>query len=106
MKSYLSIIGLFLIASISFAQQNLTGKITSENNQPLENVAIQIIENNSYTISNADGFYQFNNAPKGNITLVVYLFGYEQKTQKINTAEVTELNFTLNEKEQHLDEVI
>ncbi len=106
MKSYLSIIGLFLIASISFAQQNLTGKITSENNQPLENVAIQIIENNSYTISNADGFYQFNNTPKGNITLVVYLFGYEQKTQKINTAEVTELNFILNEKEQHLDEVI
>lgn len=106
MKSYLSIIGLFLIASISFAQQNLTGKITSENNQPLENVAIQIIENNSYTISNTDGFYQFNNAPKGNITLVVYLFGYEQKTQKINTAEVTELNFILSEKEQHLDEVI
>lgn len=98
---------LVLVASFSYAQNTLTGTITSTNNTPLQNVAVHIIENNSYAETDSNGVYIVTNIPKGNITVVVYLYGYEQKTEKINSnqKEVT-LNFTLQEKEQHLDEIV
>ena len=96
-----------MVASLSYTQNSLTGKITSTNNTPLQNVAVHIIENNAYTETDSNGLYTITNIPKGNITVVVYLYGYEQKTEKINSnqKEVT-LDFTLEEKEQHLDEIV
>ena len=106
MNKFLYIIGLLLVTSITYSQNILKGTITSSNNEALQNVAIHLVENNDYTETDINGNYQFKNAPKGVVTIVVYLYGYEQKTQKINTTETTEINFTLNESEQHLDEVI
>lgn len=104
MKKYIQIIMLF-IASISFAQNQLNGIITTENKQPLQNVAVHIIENNAFTETNQEGKYELKNVPNGTITVVFYLFGYEQKSVKISP-KISEYNVVLNEKEQHLDEVI
>ena len=105
MKQIISLLLLFVV-TISFSQNKISGKITSENKESLQGVTIHIVENNAYTETNENGFYELNNIPKGSITVVVYLFGYEQKTEKINSTNQTELNFILNEKEQHLDEVL
>lgn len=91
---------------MGFSQNKLTGKITTENKIPLQNAVIHITENNAFTETNEFGIYTFENVPKGEITLVVHLLGYEQKTEKTNSNSSSEMDFILQEKEQHLDEVI
>jgi iron complex outermembrane recepter protein len=105
MKKTLQLI-IILTSILSFSQNKLTGKITTVDNIPLQNAVIHITENNAFTETDAFGKYTFENVPKGEITLIVNLLGYEQKTEKINSTNQTELNFILNEKEQHLDEVL
>ncbi|NHN27397.1 TonB-dependent receptor [Flavobacterium jejuense] len=98
---------LLLVASFTYSQNTLSGKIISENKSPLQGVAVHIIENNSFTETDIYGNYSLQNVPKGTITIVIYLYGYEQKTEKINSNQTTiKLDFTLAEKEQHLDEVV
>lgn len=99
-------IWIFLIAVLGFSQNKLTGIITTEDNIPLQNAIIHITENNTFTETNNFGTYTFENVPNGEITLVVHLLGYEQKTEKINYNLTTEKNFILREKKQHLEEVI
>lgn len=105
MKKQVSI-WVFLISVLGFSQNKLAGKITTEGNIPLQYAVIHINENNAFTETNEFGIYAFENVPKGKVTIVVHLLGYEQKTEKINSISTTELNFILQEKEQHLDEVI
>ena len=98
---------LLLVASFTYSQNTLSGKIISENKSPLQGVAVHIIENNSFTETDIDGKYSLQNIPKGTITIMVYLYGYEQKTEKVNSNQTAiKLDFTLVEKEQHLDEVV
>lgn len=103
---YLYILTLIMVSTLALGQQKLSGKITNESGAPLPFVSLHLVENNDYTETDANGNYQLEFVPKGNITLVVYLFGYEQQTLKFNSSDVQEQNFTLKEKEQHLDEVI
>ena len=105
MKKFIQLIIIFS-SLLSFSQNKITGKITTENNIPLQSAVIHITENNAFTETNEFGIYSLENVPKGEITLVVHLLGYEQKTAKTNSNSNSELNFTLQEKEQHLDEVI
>jgi iron complex outermembrane receptor protein len=94
------------MAISSYSQYQIKGKITTENNLPLQNVALHLLENNASTETNENGEFEFKEAPKGNITIVTYLFGYEQQNITLNTTLQSELNIILVEKEQHLDEVI
>lgn len=105
MKKIIQLVILFA-SILSFSQNKLTGKITTIDNIPLHNAVIHITENNAFTETNESGIYTFKNVPKGEINLVIHLLGYEQKTEKINSNTTSELNITLQEKEQHLDEVI
>ena len=105
MKKIIQLVIIFT-SLLSYSQNKLTGKITTEKNIPLQNAIIHITENNTFTETNELGIYTFENIPKGEITIVVHLLGYEQKTEKTNSISSTELNFILQEKEQHLDEVI
>jgi iron complex outermembrane receptor protein len=105
MKKTIQLVIIFT-SILSFSQNKLTGKIISENNIPLQNAVVHITENNAFTETNEFGIYTFENVPKGEITLVVHLLGYEQKKEKINSNSSLEVNFILQEKELHLDEVI
>ncbi|MFD2892036.1 TonB-dependent receptor domain-containing protein [Flavobacterium chuncheonense] len=106
MKHYIIQIAFILMAISTYSQYQIKGKITSENNLPLQNVALHLLENNASTETNENGEFEFKEAPKGNITIVTYLFGYEQQNITLNTTAQNELNIILVEKEQHLDEVI
>ncbi|MEQ3690111.1 MAG: TonB-dependent receptor [Flavobacterium sp.] len=105
MKKIIQLVILFA-SILSFSQNKLTGKITTIDNIPLQNAVIHITENNAFTETNEFGIYSFENVPKGEITLVIHLLGYEQKNEKVNSNLSSEINFILQEKEQHLDEVI
>lgn len=99
-------LALLMVSTWTFSQQKISGKITNEAGMPLQFVTLHLIENNGYTETDENGNYQLDSVPQGNITIVVYLFGYEQQTLKINSLDVQEYDLTLKEKEQHLDEVI
>ncbi|MCO6174548.1 TonB-dependent receptor [Flavobacterium sp. NRK F10] len=103
---HLYMLALLMVSTWTFSQQKISGKITNEAGMPLQFVTLHLIENNGYTETDENGNYQLKSVPQGNITIVVYLFGYEQQTLKINSLDVQEYDLTLKEKEQHLDEVI
>lgn len=106
MKNYIFSLGLFVIALTTYAQNNLSGKITNQENEPLQNVAVHLLENNDFTETDNEGKFSLNNIPKGQISLSFYLYGYKQKTININSIEQTEVQVILDEDEHQLDEVI
>lgn len=99
---------LLLLSSIaSFSQFKISGYVTDVNNQKLSGVIVHAEENNSETITDENGFYQFSSLPKGANKIIFHLSGYETKTEIITNdgTEIT-LNVILIEKEMHLEEVI
>ena len=95
------------ISTITFGQNSIKGNIKSEDNSNIENVTIQIIGTNLYTQSDENGNFELNDIPKGKIDLAFYLLGYEHKTiTQIISENETNLFVILNEKAQHLEEVV
>ncbi len=64
---YLIITCILLILSnqVTHAQNNLTGKITDQDNRPLEGATIFLVELNKGTISDKDGNFELMNLPNG-----------------------------------------
>ena len=106
MKHLLSVMA-FLFAVAGFSQSKISGQITNSNNEKLSGVLVHIEENNAETTTDANGFYQFTTLPKGTNKLIFFLSGYEILTKKVNHLETDAVvNVILEEKEQHLEEVI
>ena len=104
---HLYILLLTFFTTFAFSQNNLKGNIKTEDNSNLENVTIQIIGTNLYTQSDENGNFELKDIPKGKIDLAFYLLGYEHKTvTQIISENETNLSVILNEKEQHLEEVV
>lgn len=108
------IIFLFYCSFIINAQNHteassvLLGNITTENNRPLLNATI-LIENTSLgTNSKSNGSYKINNIPFGTHTVTASFLGFTSisKTIKIEDNYPLELNFTLTETKENLDEII
>lgn len=76
-----------LICCISFAQNTvLKGKIMDSNDHfSLPGATLRIAEGNKFTISDANGNFEFLNLPAGTYTLSVDYLGYQHYEQKINT---------------------
>ncbi|MCF7920507.1 MAG: carboxypeptidase regulatory-like domain-containing protein [Candidatus Cloacimonetes bacterium] len=70
---------------------------SSDNNMPLENIHIQIIDTNNETFTQEDGFYSFPELLAGIYTLEAEGIGYfsDQQTVEIAADEITEQNFYL-----------
>ncbi|MFD2908341.1 TonB-dependent receptor domain-containing protein [Flavobacterium ardleyense] len=106
MKYLLSVMA-FLFAVAGFSQSKISGYITNSNNEKLAGVLVHIEENNAETTTDANGFYQFTTLPKGTNKLIFFLSGYEILNKTVTHLEADAVvNVTLNEKEQHLEEVI
>ena len=62
------ILGLMaLLCHFASAQHKLSGSVITGNSQPLPGVTIYIQEINKGTISDANGYYQLNNLPEGEL---------------------------------------
>jgi len=79
---------LFLFTKVN-AQNQIKGKVTDINNEPLIGASVYLPELNKGTITNEDGEYLFNNVPNGKIKIQFSFIGYniEIKTLDISQAE-------------------
>ncbi|MDR6564240.1 MULTISPECIES: TonB-dependent receptor [unclassified Arcicella] len=99
---YLLLFVLFLASlTATFAQTtgNITGRITSVENLPLELVSISIKQLNKATLTNVDGQYQFTNVAAGNYTITIQMLGLAEKNiaVEVKAGETATLNYQLTE---------
>lgn len=103
---------LFIIVAISinigFAQNSISGTITStEQNQPLEQVALYFPELEKGTTTNSEGHFIFKSIPNGDFELIVSSIGFETQSIhiNINNQEIT-LNIIMVQSAIEMEEVI
>ncbi|HEX7754992.1 MAG TPA: TonB-dependent receptor [Niabella sp.] len=95
----------FLLLSVSATAQSqkITGKITDENNKPLEGVSISVRGSGSGTASNAEGNYVLT-VPDLTAVLVFSMVGYVEK--EVTPAGAAVMNVTLQKDVTGLNEVV
>lgn len=90
MKKNLLLISLLIIfmgmGRVLFAQQNVTGKITSKNGEPVPGATIVLNPSQKTTVASADGNFELTTA-KGDVTITVSSIGFASKTMQINDAK-------------------
>jgi TonB-linked SusC/RagA family outer membrane protein len=100
----LSLLCLFLFSVSATAQsKRITGKITDENNKPLEGVSVSLRKTGSGTTSNADGDYALT-VPNSTDVLIFSIVGYGEKEMTIG--DNTVINVTLQKDAAGLNEVV
>jgi TonB-linked SusC/RagA family outer membrane protein len=85
-------------------QRTVTGTVTSEQNEPLSGAAVSEQGTYNGVTTDADGNYVINLQSGDNAVLVISYLGFI--TQKIEVGAGTQVNVTLREDTQLLDEVI
>ena len=95
---------LFAVFAIgAFAQNKVSGTVVDVQGEPVIGASVVIKGTSNGTVTDFDGKYVINNAPaKGD--LVFSYVGY--RTQTISLAGKTQINVTLEEDKQLLDEVV
>lgn len=97
---------LLLFLPIYAASQTviLEGKITDEQNEPLEHTHVHV--GNSFTTTNTSGTYHLGHLQQGTYNINITYLGYESVDTIITLKEDTILNFILKPETAALDEVI
>lgn len=98
-----SLLYLLMMATGAFAQQNVTGKVTDENDSPLPGVNVTVKGVKVGTMTDFDGLFSVE-VPATDAVLVFTYVGY--KKQEINVEGKSTLNVTLREDISTLDEVV
>ena len=109
------VVCLFVKVGFSYSQNRISGKLTDESIEALAfaNIVLYQSENTKAitgTVSDENGFYSFENIVNGSYWLEISMLGFETKksgrfvlSQENNAIE---LNFTLKEESQTLNEVV
>jgi iron complex outermembrane recepter protein len=96
---------LFLgMAHFTFAQFELSGKVTNESGEPLTGAAVKI--NNASMATNAKGEFSFANVDKSEQTINVTFIGFEPYQSKIFVDKDSQLTIILKEKSFYAKEVV
>ncbi|MFC5282771.1 SusC/RagA family TonB-linked outer membrane protein [Pedobacter alpinus] len=88
--------------NLTAVRKSINGTITDSKGEPLIGVSIKVKGSNSGTLTDINGKFTIN-VPEGS-TLVISYLGFE--TREVKVAAQTEINITLNESKNSLDEVI
>lgn len=106
MKKYIIALILGFSAMVQ-AQNKISGTITDAQNLSIPGVSVYAPEINKNTITDANGYYEINGIPTGNIKISFTFLGYisQNKSVFINQAE-TALNIVLEQTHFEMDEVI
>jgi iron complex outermembrane recepter protein len=98
MKQKLLLFIALLSAVTTLGQNNITGKITGEDNLPVNRATIAISQKSKVSVvtANEDGYYEITGLSKGRYELTVSAVGFEINTETVllNNGSVV-LNFTL-----------
>jgi len=95
-------------SSTAFGQGILSGKVTDTNGEPLVGVTVQILSSKLGAVTDSDGKYRIENAPKGEISVKVTSLGFAPQTKHISFSKLkTTLNFRLKSSSiQHKEIVV
>ena len=103
LKQSFGILLLLLMGSASvYAQKTITGKVISNENEPLIAVNVQVKNSSVGTVSDLDGSFEISASP--NDTLVFSYIGFT--SQEIRVGDQTVINVTLSSDANLLDEVV
>jgi ferric enterobactin receptor len=92
----------FLCSLQLYAQKTITGKVLSENNEPLINATVRVLGTNRSTLTGSDGSFQIE-AKEGE-TLEITHVGYE--AQKVKVRAVNSIGISLKQLDASLGEVV
>jgi TonB-linked SusC/RagA family outer membrane protein len=89
------------------AQGSITGRITSELNQPIPDARVLVIGSTAAAVTGEDGKYTLKNMPNGSVEIQALRVGYQsqKKTVAVTGTSVT-LDFVLKQAIVQLDEVV
>jgi uncharacterized protein DUF5686/carboxypeptidase-like protein len=99
-------ITLFFLFITPFLQAQITGLVTTKNNEPLPFVSIYLQNSYKGTTSNDEGNYELNIQKAGNYTILFQSLGYKTVKKKVQISSLPiVLNIVLNEDAVSLNEV-
>jgi iron complex outermembrane receptor protein len=107
MKKFLTLSLLVMLCQIIYAQSILKGKVTDQNNEPLQGAAVFAFEQNKGTVTNREGEFELIDLPSGKIKIQFSYVGYENKIETIILNNSTiELNIRLIQTSIESEEII
>ena len=104
-KIYLSLIFCFTIVSSTFAQYQISGKITATDGEVIPFASIYIKNTTTGVSANVDGIYKLP-VEKGAVTLMFKAIGYKSAEKTINVTGNTTLNEILEIESYTLNSVV
>jgi len=98
---------LFLIPVLSSAQSRfiISGKTLDASGQPIAFANVVLDKNNKYAVSDSNGVYQINGVRTGEYTIRTSSLGFQTITRSITVNADLQIDFTLEEKAESLDDV-
>ncbi len=108
MKKYIFLIILMGFISLGYAQNTISGTIKNQNNAPISNVEISILDATLQTKSNENGQFEIKNLPIGKRTLIFKKDKFEIKSEQISIGNQEQkiLDIILEEEDHHIDEIL
>lgn len=108
MNKYIFLIILMGFTSLGFAQNAISGTIKNQNNEPISNVEISILDAIIQTKSNEYGQFEIKNLPIGKRTLIFKKEKFEIKSQTILIEKLAQINLdiVLEKEVHHIDEIL
>lgn len=105
-KEFKSTFFLFLLVSIAWGQQSITGVVTDLEGKPLAQAEVYIKELQQLQTTSETGSFQFIDVPSGRYSIVVFTFGFQVYERILSTNEEVTLNIALQPLGEQLSEVI
>jgi len=110
-KILLYLVSFLLLSSASVLAQrkgNITGKVTTSEGKPAQYISVQLAGKRQGTATDNRGDYKISNVLPGKYTIRVSAVGLAalERNITLNPDETLELDFTLNENDEQLQEVI
>ena len=104
-KQILTFLLVFLLPAIAFAQATKTvkGTVVDKDNLPVIGATVRVVGTNIVTATDFDGNYVLSNVPDDATISITYI---GMKTQEVKAAGQSQINVTMVEDAQNLEEVV
>lgn len=105
MRRLLLLLPLFSLAITAQTRFSISGSITDENGNPLVFANVTLDRNNKYAVTDNNGRFQIQNVRRGDYIITVSTLGFQTITQSISVNSNLQLDFSLQEEVESLDDV-
>ena len=103
-KQILTFLLVFLLPAMAFAQQKtVKGTVVDKDNLPVIGATVKVVGTNIVTATDFDGNYVLSNVPDDATISVTYI---GMKSQEVKVAGQSQINVTLAEDAQNLEEIV